>query len=52
MTADKPHETTYLPVEESHAPATTKAPEYSAVAAACPPATVYETVTDIVYKYV
>ncbi|RYN56352.1 hypothetical protein AA0118_g8202 [Alternaria tenuissima] len=52
MTADKPHETTYLPVEESHAPATTKAPEYSAVAAACPPATVYETVTNIVTKYV
>jgi hypothetical protein len=51
-TADKPYETSYLPVEEEHAPTITEAPGYSAIAAACPPATIYETVTDIVYEYV
>jgi hypothetical protein len=52
MTSEKPYETTYLPTEESHppAPATTNAPEYPAVAAACPPATVYETVTETMYE--
>jgi hypothetical protein len=60
MTSEKPYETTYLPVEQSHAPVveqshapvTTKAPEYTAIADACPPATVYETVTDVTYVYV
>jgi len=63
MTSEKPYETTYLPVEPSHAPVeeshapapapvTTMAPEHSAAAAACPPATVYETVTEVTYMYV
>jgi hypothetical protein len=52
MTSEKPYAPTYLPTEESHAPApaTTIAPEYPAVAAACPPATVYETVTETKYE--
>ncbi|MBO1764675.1 cutinase family protein [Escherichia coli] len=53
----KPHETPILPIGEvSHppapAPAPTKAPGYPVEPAACPPALVYETVTEYVYKYV
>lgn len=53
----KPHETPYLPsAQESYpltpAPAPTKGPGYPAQPAACPPAIIYETVTEIVYQYV
>ncbi|KNG45935.1 carbohydrate esterase family 5 protein [Stemphylium lycopersici] len=52
MTSEKPSETPYLPVEPSRAATTTKAPEYPVEPAACPPATIYETVTLVVYEYI